>query len=73
MPLHSNPCRYALLAGAAFSQGATIGPLVGATLQLHPALLLTAFMATSAVFACFSGAAMLSRRRSWLYMGGVAS
>jgi hypothetical protein len=48
-----------------------MGPLIGATLQLHPALLLTAFMATAVVFACFSGAAMLSRRRSWLYLSGA--
>jgi FtsH-binding integral membrane protein len=65
--------RYALLAGAAYSQGLTMGPLVAAALGVHPAMLLTAFLTTSAVFACFSGAALLSRRRSWLYLSGALS
>ena len=67
----AHPCRYALLAGAAMSQGLTMGPLIGATLAVHPGLLLTALLATSAVFACFSGAAILSKRRSWLYLSGA--
>ncbi|KAK9831452.1 hypothetical protein WJX81_006510 [Elliptochloris bilobata] len=65
--------RYMLLGGAAFSQGATLGPLVAATLSVDPALLLTAFAGTAAVFTCFSVSAMLSQRRSWLYLGGTLS
>ncbi|BDA45448.1 Bax inhibitor 1 [Coccomyxa sp. Obi] len=65
--------RYALLAGAAFSQGLTLGPLVSMALAVHPGALFTAFLATAASFACFSGAAMLSRRRSWLYLSGTLS
>ena len=65
--------RYLLLGGAAFSQGATLGPLVGAVLAINPALLLTAFAGTAAIFACFSVSAMLSQRRSWMYLGGTLS
>lgn len=65
--------RYLLLGGAAFSQGATLGPLVGAVLAINPVLLLTAFAGTAAVFTCFSVSAMLSQRRSWLYLGGTLS
>ncbi|EIE20198.1 Bax inhibitor-1 like-protein [Coccomyxa subellipsoidea C-169] len=65
--------RYALLAGAAFSQGLTLGPLISMVLAVHPGILFTAFLATAASFACFSGAAMLSRRRSWLYLSGTLS
>lgn len=64
-------CRYGLLAGTAFSQGLTMGPLVGLALSVHPGMLFTAFLATAAVFACFSGAAVLSQRRSWLYLSGA--
>lgn len=62
--------RYMLLAGAAFSQGASLGPLIGAALGMDAAIVLTAFLGTSALFACFSAAAMVSRRRSFLYLGG---
>lgn len=48
-------CRYSLLAGAAFSQGLTLGPLVSMALAVHPGVLFTAFLATAASFACFSG------------------
>ena len=53
------PCRYALLAGAAFCNGFTVGPLVDMAVGLHPAMVLTAFLATASIFACFSGAGVL--------------
>lgn len=65
--------RYGLLAGCALFQGATLGPLVKVVLATHPGILLTAFLGTSTIFACFSAAALLSRRRSWLYLGGALS
>lgn len=34
-------------------------------------LISTAFLATSAVFAAFSGAALLAKRREYLYLGGL--
>lgn len=51
-------CRYGLLAGAAFCNGFVVGPLVDMALGLHPAMVLTAFLATASIFACFSGAGM---------------
>ncbi|DBA96179.1 TPA: Bax inhibitor 1, variant 2 [Trebouxia sp. C0004] len=65
--------RYGLLAGCALFQGATLGPLVKIVLATHPGILVTAFLGTSTIFACFSAAALLSRRRSWLYLGGALS
>ncbi|KAL3155292.1 hypothetical protein ABBQ32_013076 [Trebouxia sp. C0010 RCD-2024] len=65
--------RYGLLAGCALFEGATLGPLVQIVLATHPGILVTAFLGTSTVFACFSAAALLSRRRSWLYLGGALS
>lgn len=64
-------CRYALLGSAAFCQGMLTGPLVGVALEVDPSLVFTAFLGTSMVFACFSGAALVSRRRSWLFLGGA--
>jgi FtsH-binding integral membrane protein len=65
--------RYALLAGAAFSQGASLGPLIAAAVAMDSGLVLTAFLGTAALFACFSAAALVSRRRSLLYIGGSLS
>ena len=65
--------RYGYLAGTAFCQGLTLVPLVNLALDVHPGggLLLTAFAGCSVAFACFSGAAALSRRRSYLFLAGL--
>ncbi|KIY93165.1 Bax inhibitor 1 [Monoraphidium neglectum] len=65
--------RYALLAAFAFCQGVSLGPLVGMALDVNPALVLLASLATSLVFACFSAAALLTQRRSYLFLGGWLS
>ncbi|KAK9829802.1 hypothetical protein WJX72_007986 [[Myrmecia] bisecta] len=65
--------RYLLLAGAAFCQGCSLGPLISLVLATQPGVLLTALLGTCLVFACFSGAAMISRRRSYLFLGGTLS
>jgi len=65
--------RYALLGAFAFAQGTSLGPLVGAVLQLNPALLLTAALSTTAIFACFSLSALFTKRRSCLFLGGYLS
>jgi hypothetical protein len=36
-------------------------------------ILVTAFVGTAIAFACFSGAAMVARRREYLYLGGLLS
>lgn len=65
--------RRKLFAGAAISQGLLVAPLVRVALAVHPGVLFTAFGATACVFACFSAAALLSPRRSYLYLGGLLS
>ncbi|CAI7745577.1 unnamed protein product [Closterium sp. NIES-54] len=64
------PFRFRLLLAIAFSHGCSIGPLVDAVIQINPGLLVTAFVATAAIFLCFSGAALLAKRREYLYLGG---
>mmetsp|Transcript_2856 Transcript_2856/g.8357 ORF Transcript_2856/g.8357 Transcript_2856/m.8357 type:complete len:248 (-) Transcript_2856:234-977(-) len=65
--------RYALLGGTAFAQGASLGPLIGAAMAMDSALVLTAFLGTAALFGSFSLAALMSRRRSYLYLGAGLS
>ncbi|GMH40044.1 hypothetical protein BSKO_07948 [Bryopsis sp. KO-2023] len=65
--------RYSLLGVTAFLQGCSIGPLVGNVWSYNPGLIMTAFLGTAGVFFCFSMAALLSPRRSYLYLGGFLS
>ncbi|GJN29978.1 hypothetical protein PR202_gb18249 [Eleusine coracana subsp. coracana] len=65
--------RFALLMSAAFLQGASIGPLAQLALHLDPRILVTAFIGTAIAFACFSAAAILAKRREYLYLGALLS
>lgn len=65
--------RRGLFAGAALSQGLLVAPLVRLALAVQPGVLFTALGATALLFACFSLAALLSPRRSYLYLGGILS
>ncbi|KAI8475013.1 MAG: inhibitor of apoptosis-promoting Bax1-domain-containing protein [Monoraphidium minutum] len=65
--------RYAALGTFAFCQGVSLGPLVGMALSISPGLPLTAMLLASTVFACFSAAALLAPRRSYLFLGGWLS
>eukprot|EP00894_Picocystis_sp_ML_P004276 jgi/Pico_ML_1/54793/g657.t1 len=63
--------RLGLFFGASFFQGCTVGLLVEHVLLFHPSVLLTAFLGTSAIFASFTASALMSPRRSYLYLGGL--
>lgn len=52
-------------------QGLSIGGLVEMVAFIDPAIIVTAFMGTVAVFGCFSLAALVAKRRSYLYLGGL--
>lgn len=65
--------RLKLLGLAAFLQGLSIGPLVNLAIDVNPGIIATALLGTVSVFLCFSGAAIFSKRREYLYLGGVIS
>ncbi|PWA79247.1 bax inhibitor 1 [Artemisia annua] len=73
MPPHETQIRVCLLMVAALLQGASIGPLIKLAINLNPSILVSAFVGTSIAFACFSVAAMLARRKEYLYLGGLLS
>jgi len=56
-----------------FAKGLTLGGLVELILEIDPSILVLAFLSTTTVFLCFSGAALLSSRRSYFYLGGLLS
>lgn len=55
------------------SQGLSLGRLVGVILKADPSILVTSMLATTTVFVCFALAALLAKRRSFLYLGGILS
>ncbi|XP_004511734.1 bax inhibitor 1 [Cicer arietinum] len=65
--------RLTLLMAAALFQGASIGPLIDLAIQIDPSLIFSSFVATALAFGCFSGAALVAKRREYLYLGGLLS
>lgn len=57
----------------ASAQGLSLGSLIDLVLLVDPSILVTALLATTTVFVCFAGAALFSKRRSYLYLGGLLS
>lgn len=72
-PPHQEQKRVSLLMAAAMFEGASIGPLIDLAIQVDPSILVSAFVGCSLAFGCFSAAAMLARRREFLYLGGLLS
>ncbi|GMJ06089.1 ARABIDOPSIS BAX INHIBITOR 1, BAX inhibitor 1 [Hibiscus trionum] len=72
-PLYLEQKRFSLLMASAVFEGASVGPLIDLAIQIDPSVLVAAFVGTALAFACFSGAAMLARRREYLYLGGLLS
>ncbi|XP_047319718.1 bax inhibitor 1-like [Impatiens glandulifera] len=76
--LHSTPSndekkKVSLLMAAALFEGASIGPLIELAIEIDPGMLISAFVGCAVAFGCFSMAAMLARRREYLYLGGLLS
>ncbi|KAJ6839037.1 bax inhibitor 1-like [Iris pallida] len=72
-PVYYQRERFGLLMGTALFEGASVGPLIEIVLDLDPRILVTGFVGTSLAFLCFSGAAIVARRREFLYLGGLLS
>nr|XP_018632136.1 bax inhibitor 1-like isoform X1 [Nicotiana tomentosiformis] len=72
-PYQEQQKRVALLMAAALFEGASIGPLIKAGIDFDPSIVIGAFVGCAVVFGCFSAAAMVARRREYLYLGGLLS
>jgi len=62
--------RLAMLLGFAFFAGLGLGPLLDMAIMMNPTIVPSALMLTTAVFACFSGAALYAPDGKYLYLGG---
>lgn len=65
--------RTAALAVFSAANGAAAGPLLAYVTAVQPALPAVAAGAAAVMFGCLSGAAVLARRRSYLFLGGGLS
>ncbi|CAA0841877.1 Bax inhibitor 1 [Striga hermonthica] len=65
--------RVSLLMAAAVFEGATVGPLIDFAIDFDSSILVGAFVGCALAFASFSVAAMVARRREFLYLGGLLS
>lgn len=65
------PGRAPALHAAAGAAGAATGPLLTVAAAVEPAIPTVAFAATAGVFGSLSAAAVFSRRRGFVYLGGV--
>lgn len=72
-PEHRLQLRCGLLGVFGFIQGMVIAPLIGYVMTIDPRIISTALLSTTTIFVCFSLSALLSERRSWLYLGGFLS
>jgi len=52
--------RMAMLLGFGFLTGLGMGPMLQMAMMMNPSIVPTAFMVTSVIFACFSGAALVA-------------
>jgi len=57
--------------GFGFFSGLGTGPLLDMAIRINPSLIPNAFLLSSIVFACFSGAALFAPDGSYLYLGGT--
>lgn len=51
--------------------GMSMGPLMEYVSIVNPSIIITALLGTTLVFVCFSIAAILADRGSWLFLGGT--
>ena len=63
--------RMGLFAAFSFLEGLSIGPAINMVLDTYPSVVLMAFFTTLTIFASFSAAALVAKRRSMLYLTGA--
>ncbi|XKL68435.1 hypothetical protein PGB90_003926 [Kerria lacca] len=63
--------RMGLLLGFSFCSGLGLGSLIDFAISINPSIIVTALIATAAIFTCFSIASLTAKRGRWLYLGGT--
>ena len=61
------------LMAIAFFKGTLLGPMIHLVAEIEPEILINAIVYTSIMFASFTAISLFSKRRSYLFLGGVIS
>lgn len=64
------PKRLGFFVGMAVCTGLGLGPLTQVVMEIDSSIVPTAFLSTAVIFACFTLSALVTRSRSFLYLGG---
>uniref|UniRef100_A0A0E0CES8 Bax inhibitor 1 n=1 Tax=Oryza meridionalis TaxID=40149 RepID=A0A0E0CES8_9ORYZ len=73
VPVYEERKRFGILLAAALLEGASVGPLIKLAVDFDSSILVTAFVGTAIAFGCFTCAAIVAKRREYLYLGGLLS
>lgn len=65
--------RLLILNGFGATMGLGMGPILDFAIDINPQIIVTAFVASTLIFVCFSLSALWAQRRSYLFLGGILS
>jgi FtsH-binding integral membrane protein len=61
---------FGLMSATALFTGIYLSPLINLAINVDPQLVMTAFLLTTMIFLCFTLSALLTKKRTYLYLGG---
>jgi len=62
---------FGLMFATALFTGIYLSPLISLAINVDPQIFITAFLFTTIIFVCFSLSALLTQKRTYLYLGGL--
>jgi FtsH-binding integral membrane protein len=62
---------FALMSATALFTGIYLSPLINLAIAVDPQIVMTAFLLTTTIFVCFTLSALLTQKRTYLYLGGL--
>jgi FtsH-binding integral membrane protein len=62
---------FGLMSATALFTGIYLSPLINLAIVVDPQIVMTAFLLTTIIFVCFTLSALLTQRRTYLYLGGL--
>jgi len=61
---------FGLMSATALFTGVYLSPLINLAIDVDPQIVMTAFLLTTIIFVCFTLSALLTQKRTYLYLGG---
>jgi len=61
---------FGLMSATALFTGIYLSPLINLAIDVDPQIVMTAFLLTTTIFACFTLSALFTQKRTYLYLGG---